>query len=537
MESQIITSDFRQKLAIVGRWGWLLVLGCLLSGVTAYILSKRSTPVYQAATVLLVNEAPTTKATDYSSLLTSERLARTYIELINTIPVMEEVIDTLQLSITPEELQRKIEADLIQDTQLIVVRVDDTNPEQAVRIANTLVEVFSRQNQEMQSARYSSSKASLEAQVAEMDEQIQRTAAELEQLPESGEGNADRDRLETALNQYRQMYAALLTSFEQVRVAESSSISTLVVVESAAVPERPIRPRTVMNTILAALIGLLFALGIAMLMDSLDDTLNPNDVTDDLGLPVLGVIAHHRASNGIPVAADSPRSPVSEAYRSLRTNIQFASVDRPIRSLVITSPSPEDGKSTVAVNLAIALAQGGRKTILVEADLRRPQVHKKLGLPNRTGLSTMFVQPLVELNGAEQATEIPNLSAITSGDLPPNPSELLSSNKMQDIIDQVQDRFDFLLIDTPPILAVTDAVALAARVDGIVLVVKPGITKLAACKLAIEQLRRLGANILGVVLNDIEVTRSRYKYGYYRGYYHTYHSHHQNERDTLHTNE
>ena len=437
MESQIITSDFRQKLAIVGRWGWLLVLGCLLSGVTAYILSKRSTPVYQAATVLLVNEAPTTKATDYSSLLTSERLARTYIELINTIPVMEEVIDTLQLSITPEELQRKIEADLIQDTQLIVVRVDDTNPEQAVRIANTLVEVFSRQNQEMQSARYSSSKASLEAQVAEMDEQIQRTAAELEQLPESGEGNADRDRLETALNQYRQMYAALLTSFEQVRVAESSSISTLVVVESAAVPERPIRPRTVMNTILAALIGLLFALGIAMLMDSLDDTLNPNDVTDDLGLPVLGVIAHHRASNGIPVAADSPRSPVSEAYRSLRTNIQFASVDRPIRSLVITSPSPEDGKSTVAVNLAIALAQGGRKTILVEADLRRPQVHKKLGLPNRTGLSTMFVQPLVELNGAEQATEIPNLSAITSGDLPPNPSELLSSNKMQDIIDRV----------------------------------------------------------------------------------------------------
>jgi len=437
LESQIITSDFRQKLAIVGRWGWLLVLGCLLSGVTAYILSKRSTPVYQAATVLLVNEAPTTKATDYSSLLTSERLARTYIELINTIPVMEEVIDTLQLSITPEELQRKIEADLIQDTQLIVVRVDDTNPEQAVRIANTLVEVFSRQNQEMQSARYSSTKASLEAQVAEMDEQIQRTAAELEQLPESGEGNADRDRLETALNQYRQMYAALLTSFEQVRVAESSSISTLVVVESAAVPERPIRPRTVMNTILAALIGLLFALGIAMLMDSLDDTLNPNDVTDDLGLPVLGVIAHHRASNGIPVAADSPRSPVSEAYRSLRTNIQFASVDRPIRSLVITSPSPEDGKSTVAVNLAIALAQGGRKTILVEADLRRPQVHKKLGLPNRTGLSTMFVQPLVELNGAEQATEIPNLSAITSGDLPPNPSELLSSNKMQDIIDRV----------------------------------------------------------------------------------------------------
>ena len=533
MESQNTSNELRRYLALLGRWGWLLALGFFLAGLAAYFISRRVTPVYQSVTVLLVNEAPATKATDYSSLLTSERLARTYTELIVTLPVLEEVIESLELTMPLEELQSNIQVEMIRDTQLIVVRVDDTDPGRSARIANTLVEVFSRQNQEMQAARYSSSKASLEAQLLQMDEQIQATSNELEQLPESDEGRAERDRLETALSQFRQMYASLLTSYEQVRVAESGSISSVVQIEAATLPERPIRPRIVFNTVLAACLGLLTAIGVAFLMEALDDTLNPDDVVSVLGLPVLGVIAHYQASNGIPVAADSPRSPVSEAYRSLRTNIQFASVDHPLRSLLITSPSPEDGKSTVAVNLAIALAQSGRNTILVEADLRRPQVHKKLKLPNRTGLSSIFVQPQVELNGTIQSTAIANLSAITSGDLPPNPSELLSSKKMKEIIDLVQDHFDLILIDTPPILAVTDAAALATRVDGTVLVVKPGITKLAACKQAIEQLVRVGANVLGVVLNDIEVSRSRYKYGYYRGYYQAYHSHYHDDQDKL----
>jgi non-specific protein-tyrosine kinase len=204
----------------------------------------------------------------------------------------------------------------------------------------------------------------------------------------------------------------------------------------------------------------------------------------------------------------------------LRTNIQFASVDIPLRTLLITSPSPQDGKSTVAVNLGASLAQSGYKVGLVDADLRRPQIHKRLALSNREGISGMFVQDQIVLNGALRETSVENLYALTSGALPPNPAELLGSDKMSEILQKVGEKTDIILLDTPPVMAVTDSAVLAPQVDGVLLVVKPGSTKLAACRQAIDQLQRVGANILGVVLNDVEMNRSRYRY--YRGYYYTY---------------
>jgi capsular exopolysaccharide synthesis family protein len=179
----------------------------------------------------------------------------------------------------------------------------------------------------------------------------------------------------------------------------------------------------------------------------------------------------------------------------------------------------------------VSLAQSGRKVTVMDADLRRPQVHKKFGLANRTGISAFFVQPHLRLNGAIQETEIANLSAFTSGSLPPNPAELLGSERMFDILRQVREQSDIIVIDSPPVMAVTDAAVLAPRVDGVLLVVKPGTTKLAACKQAVEQLQRVGANILGVILNDIEINRSGYKYAYYKGYYYTYHRYYGSDGD------
>jgi succinoglycan biosynthesis transport protein ExoP len=234
------------------------------------------------------------------------------------------------------------------------------------------------------------------------------------------------------------------------------------------------------------------------------------------------VIARYHSDDDKLIVQSEPRSPISEAFRSLRTNIQFASVDQPVRSLLVTSPSPKDGKSTIAVNLGASLAQSGFRVAIIDADLRRPQIHQRLSLGNRQGISGVFVQPQVVLNGALQKTTVENLYALTSGTIPPNPSELLGSEKMQEIIRRVSEQADFLVLDTPPVTAVTDAAVLAPRVDGVLLVVKPGATKLAACKQTVEQLQRVGANILGVVLNDVEWKRSRYRYSYYRGYYSTY---------------
>jgi non-specific protein-tyrosine kinase len=513
-------------------WAWLLVLATLLGGAAAYIFSIRTTPIYLATTRLLINEAPMTRSTDYASLLTSERLARTYSELLTTQPVLEEVIQRLNLSMGVRELRRAIKVDLLTDTQLIDLQVEDPSPTRAAEIANAIVAVFAEQNQALQASRYVTSKESLSSQLAEVDQEIQTTSAALGELGEAEEDNAVRDRLETALAGYRQTYASLLQSYEAVRLAEASSMSNVVQAEPASAPGAPIRPRTMMNTLLGAAVGLFLAVALILIIDALDDTLSPDAVTRQLGLPVLGVIAKHQTEEGSPVVKTQPRSPVSEAFRALRTNIQFASVDIPLRTLLITSPSPEDGKSTVTVNLGISLAQSGYGVALVDADLRRPQLHKKLGLSNRQGISAIFVQPRAALNGSLQKTDIEGLFALTSGALPPNPAELLGSEKMFEILRQVGEHTDIILLDSPPVMAVTDAAVLAPRVDGVLLVVKPGSTKLAACKQAVEQLQRVGANILGVVLNDIEMKRSRYRYAYYRGYYYTYNKYYGHDLET-----
>jgi non-specific protein-tyrosine kinase len=287
-----------------------------------------------------------------------------------------------------------------------------------------------------------------------------------------------------------------------------------------------------MNAVVASLISLALAIGGIFLHETLDDSLSPDMVSRQFGLPILGVIARHATDGASMVVKTQPRSPVSEAFRSLRTNIQFASVDKPVHTLLVTSPSPEDGKSTVAANLSISLAQSGLRVALVEADLRRPQVHKKMNLPNRYGLSSVFVQPQSAVNGALQKTEVSNLMAITSGELPPNPAELLGSGRMSDILGQLGKHLDMIVLDTPPVLVVTDSAVLATRVDGVLMVVKPGKTKQAAFRQAIEQLNRVGANILGVVLNDVEVKSSRYRYSYYRNYYYTYHKYYGHEKES-----
>ena len=523
METQPFSEDLRRYLALLWHWAWLLVLATILAGAAAYIVSKQMTPIFQASTTILVNGAPATQSTDYSSILSSERLTQTYSQLLTKQPILEGVIKRLGINIDVGVLKKMVQVQPVRDTQLIEVRVQDTNPDRAARIANAIFQEFANQNQALQATRYAASKQSLETQLDQMDQQIQKATDNLATLGDSTNNQNERDRLETTLAQYRQTYAYLLQSYESVRLAEANSTSNVVQAEPASPPARPIKPRVLTNTLLAAVVGLLLAVGIAFLVEAMDDTIrNPGDVTHQLGLPVLGAIAKYDYEDDNPITTTQPRAPVAEAFRSLRTNIQFASVDSPLRTLLVTSPSPEDGKSTVAVNLGVVLAQSGRKVIILDADLRRPKVHKIIRLANRRGLSDLFVQNQVYLDGSVQKTDVQNYYALTSGNLPPNPSELLGSEKMVDIIHQLKDQAELVVIDTPPVLAVTDACVLAPRVDGVLIVIKPGVTKLAACKQAIEQLRHVGAKILGVVLNEIEIKRSRYYYYHYRGYYYAY---------------
>ena len=532
---QTLQADLRQYIALLLQWAWLIVLATLLAGAAAFITSKLQDPVYQASTKLLINEAPSTTTSEYTAILTSERLARTYSELMTEDPILEAVIEQLNLNLEQDKTDGNIlealaaatEVQLIRDTQLIELSVEDTDPEMAARIANTIVEEFIEQNQALQSSRFAESKTNLEEEMARIQGQIHNTLLTIDELGDTPEDKQQRDRLEADVAQYRQTHAGLLQSYEQIRVAEAQTTSNVIQVKPAAAPEKPIRPRVLMNTALAAVVGGMLAVGAIFLMEALDDTIkSPEDVNRHLGLPILGTIMRHE-QNDSPITTESPRSPTAEAFRSLRTNIQYASVDYPLRSVLVTSPDAGVGKSTVAINLGTVLAQGGTQVVLVDGDMRRPKLHELFKLKNRVGLSSLIVShtPFVIEgrlpDGTLLSTSTEGLSVITSGQRPPNPSELLASKKMMDILQALRTNDErVVIIDAPPVMAVTDAAVLSPRVDGVLLVVKPGVTKLEAARQTVEQLRRVGANIVGVVLNSVDPRSSRY--GYYYRYDHEY---------------
>lgn len=338
---------------------------------------------------------------------------------------------------------------------------------------------------------------------------------------DSGSNSSSRlTQLQSTLDLYQNLYINLLSSLENVRLARLQNTPNIVQIEPASEPAEPIRPRPLLNTALAAAIGLMLAAGIVFLIEYLDDTLKtPEDVERVLGLPVLGFVAEmrykDRSAEAIYVTRQ-PRSPVSEAFRSLRTNLEFASVQKPIRTILVTSPGPSEGKTTVAVNLAAVFALSGKSVALVDADLRRPSVHRIMGLPNRDGLSDLFRNQAGAPSVSRTKLDLPSLMVITSGSLPPNPAELLGSQRMSKILEELCQNVDVVVIDTPPSL-VADAQILAGKVDAVLFVLQPGVTHAEAARASFGLFQRTGARVIGTVLNRIPRSRSYY-YGGYKYY-------------------
>ncbi len=518
MEPQPLSDDLRRYAILIWHWAWLIVMATVLAAVSAYLVSQQMTPIYQVSATLMINEAPGTGGVDYSSVLASQRLTQTYAEMLTTQPVLDEVIQQLSLPMEAKELKEMVTVQPVRDTQLIDIQVEDIDPNRAAAIANAIVIVFSDQNTAMQEARYASTKESLKTQLDEIQRQIDEVNTTLAALGDGTETQAERDRLESTLTQYRQTYASTLQSYEQVRLSEAETISNIVQAERAVPSDVPISPRILMNTALAGVVGAMLAVGVIFLIEALDDTIRgPDEVTRYLQLPVLGVIQQVDESEEL-ITISEPRSPVSEAFRSLRTSIQYTSVDFPLRKILVTSPMQGEGKTTIATNLGIVLAQGGKKVSLVDADLRRPTLHRKMRVSNRRGLTSLFMGEDIHLDGALRESSVSGLFLLTSGNLPPNPAELMGSERMRRVLSNIEERSDVVVVDSPPVTAVTDAVILSKHVDGILLVMQPGKTKLAAAQKIVEELRRVGANLIGVVLNNVGANGSRY-YSYYYSYY------------------
>jgi capsular exopolysaccharide synthesis family protein len=516
------TLDFRQYLSLFWHWAWLFVIVAIVAGSVSYFVSSRMLPFYQSSTTMLVNEAPATKATDYTSVLMSKQLTSTYAQMMVTDPILNQVIKEVSIGNTINELKDWIDVGVIRDTQLVQVTVTTTDPEFSAKIANAIVKVFAEQIQAIQIGRFVQSKAALETQLAETDKQIILYTDKVEEATTTEE----KERLDAKLTQYRSIYANLLLSYEQIRLAEAQSVSSVVQVETATPNDNPVSPKTLLNTVLAAVAGFLLAMIIIVTREALDDTIKtPKDIIQKFQLPVLGVINRHPTNDKMPISLTEPRSPTAEAYRALRTNLNYTSVDHPLKKILVTSAEPGEGKSTTISNLAVVLAQNGSRVIIADCDMRHPRLNAYFNLPNRIGMSTLFSHQEV-VKSVCQPTGLPGLSVVTTGPLPPNPSELMGSQTMQKILNLMGENADIILIDTPPVLAVTDAAALAPSLDGVVLVVQPGKTRTTALRQTLEQLSQVNARVLGVVLNNV-VTRGKsygYHYKEYRNYtaYQTY---------------
>ncbi|MCE9644880.1 MAG: polysaccharide biosynthesis tyrosine autokinase [Chloroflexi bacterium] len=325
-------------------------------------------------------------------------------------------------------------------------------------------------------------------------------------------------QLQTTLKLYQEIYINLLNNLEAIRLARLQNTPNVVSIEAAVVPSRPVRPNPVTNTALSAIVGLLLAGGIAFLVEYVDDTIRtPDDIERILKLPVIGYIGDIQQEDGEAVdvhVLKHPRSPVSEAFRSLRTNLEFTNVDRALKKILITSTGPGEGKTMIAVNLAAIIAQGGKRVLLLDADMRRPRVHKIFGISNRVGLSTLFRGHMTVRSAMRTIEGMENVFVITSGSLPPNPAELLASARMDQILLEASESVDVIVVDSPPSL-VADFQVLATKLDGVLMVVQPGHTHADAAYAMMERLGRVDGSVLGVVLNKIP--RDSHFYG---GYYH-----------------
>jgi tyrosine-protein kinase Etk/Wzc len=386
----------------------------------------------------------------------------------------------------------------------------------------------------------------LENQVEGFDGMLLQFGTDLERIPEQ---EVQLKRLERERDVLEEIYTLLQTRLQEARILEAVDDASVRVVDPAILPAEPIKPRTVLNLLLGLILGGMLGVGIAFTREYMDETVHTREDVQNAtgGSPILGMIPRIRQAglNGRSgkkvkstiggagelgarlVAGRDPRNPVSEAYRSLRTNLTFSNPDKPPKTIVFTSPLPQDGKSTSAANLAITLAQQGIKTLLVDADLRRGLLHGVFGVEREPGLTNVLAGT-ASIGDAVQEIDLEQsgtMSFLPSGPYPPNPAEILGSQRMKTLLTALEDRYDLILIDSAPLTVVTDAAVLGTKADGVVIVARANVTEKGALTYSVEQLRNVRATVLGTILNDVDYRRdSRYystygKYGYYHHYY------------------
>lgn len=444
--------DFKQFFKVLRR-RWLSVVAIMVVALAiAGFISWQTTPQYESKAEIFISVNADDPTTVATTTFFVTSRVTTYAHLADSTRLMETVIEDLDLDDSPEELADRVEAEVVTETTSIELRVTGPDARAAQQLASFL-------------------------------------ASE---------------------------YAAYLTTVETPDgTAESQILAT--VTDDANYNSSPVAPRTVLYLVVAALVGLLIGIATALAREILDRTISAQDhIKEVTPAPVLASVGFDKEIGSNPLLTNlGSFAPRTEAFRLLRTNLQFLDLDDQPRCLVISSAIPGEGKTMTSTNLAIALAQTGRRTLVIDADLRRPRVAGLLGLDAAVGLTTILVGK-TEVQDAIQVHEPSGLHFLASGAKPPNPTEILQSRVTHDLVKQLRDEYDMVIIDAPPLLPVADASVLSTLADGTILVVKHGKTTRDQLAEAIARLNQVGGRLFGVVVNMIprRATNSYYYYYY-----------------------
>ena len=443
-----------QQFIKVLRTRWMIVLSAALVttlSVVGYTLTQ--TPLYQASTRLFVSTSAGSTMSDlYNGNRLSQERVLSYTQLIMGETLAQRTIDRLGLNMGAAALKSKVSAKSQPETVLIDVFVRDASPVQARDIANALSDEF-----------------------------------------------------------------VLMARELETPIAGARPDARVVVEQRASIPSVPVVPKKTRNFAVGILLGTMLGVGLAVLRDMLDNTVKSQETLEEItGAGVVGFIPFDKKLKESPaISFESDNSGTAEAFRKLRTNLQFLAVDNPPRLIVVTSTSPGEGKTTTAINIALALAEADHNVALIDGDLRRPRLAPHLGMVGSVGLSNVL-SGAAGLDDVLQKTKFPRLSLLASGPIPPNPSELLGSMATKKLLSELRTQFDYVIIDSAPLLAVTDSAILATEADGAIMVVRSGITKRDQVAHAIGMLRDVGAPVLGAVLSQMPARGGgAYSYNYY----------------------
>ncbi|GCF10075.1 polysaccharide biosynthesis tyrosine autokinase [Dictyobacter arantiisoli] len=536
-------------LIVLKQWK-LIVTSVVLIGLGAYVGSRLLTPVYQSTALVRVNIHGKSDSADYNNLLASDQLVQTEAALATSNPVLREVVSH-DRDLTVAQLARETTATAELNTQLFKIDVQDIQPARAAHLANDIANVLIRQQSQETLQQNALSQQKLQQDIDDTNKRVSAVANKINALElqiAKLEGRPGTELqvatlqvqitgLQNQSNRLQEHYDQSQSMLTQLEISNAQSRDFLRLAQPAQPALSPIRPQVMLNTVLGLVVGLAFGLALALLLEQLDTRVRtPDDIAQLLKLPILTVVWYVEQLKGARASLINPRanSINAEAYRILRMNIGFLTVDRAVRSLVVTSALPYDGKSTVASNIAIFIAKTEKKTLLIDADLYHPTLHERFGLAKTTrGLSDAVVacsHPAQKLHCSSSsvashlcldsyihAVDVPNLYVMPAGSLPPNPSELLDSVAMNTFLASVMGSdIEMVVFDAPPLIGLADASILASKVDGTIVVADITRVKRRNLQQIKEQLAHTGACVLGCVINKQHRNPRDLPYSYYR---------------------